>query len=315
MYNALYFAPMEGITDFMFRRAHSVVFPGDVDKYFTPFISMGQNKKMNPREKRDILPENQGNYKLAVQIMANRSVPFIAVAKEIASYGYKDINLNLGCPSGIVFSKKKGAGFLSVPDDLDRFLDEIFEGCKDCATISVKTRIGVKDPDEFDRILQIFDKYPISELIVHPRLRSDFYKNTPNLDAFSKTLGYGDRLCYNGDINSVSDTEAFWGRFPDVHKIMIGRGLVANPALAGEIKGGDKLSLEQMKHFHELLLEDNMKYQSGERNVLYHMKELWPLFGKSFTNFDKYGKEIRKAQRLCDYKAAVNTLFGQQQII
>ncbi|MDE6844315.1 MAG: tRNA-dihydrouridine synthase family protein, partial [Lachnospiraceae bacterium] len=176
-----YLAPMEGITTYIYRNAHARYF-GGIDKYFTPFISdknlaanknSVSDKSMNSREIRDILPDHNAGIPLVPQVLTNHADRFLAVASKIASYGYDTVNLNLGCPSGTVTAKKRGSGFLSVPDELDAFLYEIYEKCP--LKISIKTRLGVSDLSEWDRLLNIYAKYPIHELIIHTRLQQEFY--------------------------------------------------------------------------------------------------------------------------------------------
>ena len=200
-----YMAPMEGLTGYIYRNAyHACYHP--MDKYFTPFLSPKANSSLSFRELNDILPEhNQGMY-VVPQILTNQAEDFIRTAKELQEYGYSEINLNLGCPSGTVVSKYKGAGFLGLPDSLDRFLDEVcgkMEGMG--MELSVKTRLGLVSPDEFTGLLEIYNRYPLKELILHPRVRTDYYKNTPNMPAFGSGFdGCRAPVCYNGDIFTVS---------------------------------------------------------------------------------------------------------------
>lgn len=178
----IYLAPLEGITGHIYRTALKECFDG-FDKYFIPFISPNQKGHFSTREKKDVLPENNRGVLAVPQILTNQAEDFIETAKKLAEYGYEEVNLNLGCPSRTVVTKGRGAGFLEEPDRLDRFLDEIFK--KREWKISVKTRIGMSEPEEFEDLLKIYNRYPLEELIVHPRLQKDFYKNTPNLDVFA----------------------------------------------------------------------------------------------------------------------------------
>ena len=207
-----YFAPMEGITGYIYRNVHHRFFPG-VDKYFTPFLSPGSKKTMTPRELRDILPENNQGYTLIPQILTNKSEDFLRLCRDLKEYGYREINLNLGCPSGTVVSKKKGAGFLEYPGELDRFLEEIFSGTD--LDISIKTRVGKDDPEEFEELLGIYNKYPLKELIIHPRVQTDYYKNHPNLEVFAQALEKAKvPVCYNGDLFTEELYEDFRKQFP-----------------------------------------------------------------------------------------------------
>lgn len=311
-----YMAPMEGLTGYVYRNAYHKFFR-PMDRYFTPFIA---NRKMSSGEIRDLLPEHNEGMHVVPQILTNRSADFLAVAKEIAQYGYDTVNLNVGCPSGTVVAKGRGAGLLEDPETLDRFLYEIFAGYD--GRISVKTRIGMEDEEEWKDILAVYEKYPLEELIIHPRVRRDFYKGKPRLDAFSYAMEEsGHRLCYNGDICSAEDLQDRKERFPDLDRVMLGRGLLCNPFLIEMSKTADDAAHDHMQEkkdrlyaFHQEILEGYMQIMSGDRNVLFRMKELWFYLGDCFTNADKYLKKIKKSERLVAYQAAVDALFHEQEL-
>ena len=302
----LYFAPLEGITTVTYRRAFERNF-GGVDRYFTPFIV---NKKLGAREIEGILPENNPGEVLIPQIMSNRAEDFIQVAKEISAYGYDTVNLNLGCPSGTVVSKKRGAGFLAYPEELDAFLSEVYEKCP--MKISIKTRIGLEDVEEWENLLSIYEKYPMEELIIHPRLRTDYYKAPVRMEAFAKAVEQIKvPICYNGEINSEEDALRIKEQFPQVDRIMIGRGILRYPQLARQIRGEAPEDLKnRIRLFHDELLEDYRVIMSGDRNALFKMKEIWSYMGESFEGADKCLKKIKKANSITDYKIAVNELFS-----
>lgn len=309
-----YMAPMEGITGYIFRRAYHKCY-GNVDGYFAPFI---MSRKLNQKEIKDILPENNEGMKLVPQILTNRAEDFLSIAGAIQSYGYKEVNLNLGCPSPTVTARNRGAGFLGLPGELKCFLDEIFEKCP--LAISVKTRIGVEDEEEWPNLLALYEKFPLEELIIHPRLKTDLYKpGTIHKAAFSlATEKSSHSLCYNGDINSTKDYEDVTGKFPEIKKIMLGRGLLGKPWLVGAIRRGNAEEQKEKKRlriFHDELLKGYMDYMSGDRNTLYKMKELWAYLGSSFENSEKYLKKIRKSQRISEYLIYVNALFEECGLI
>lgn len=311
-----YMAPMEGLTGYVYRNAYHKFFR-PMDRYFTPFIA---NKKMSNGEIRDLLPEHNEGMHVVPQILTNRSEDFLVVAKEIAQYGYDTVNLNVGCPSGTVVAKGRGAGLLAEPEVLDHFLYEIFEGY--AGKISIKTRIGMEDENEWQDILAVYEKYPLEELIIHPRVRKDFYKGNPRLDAFSYAMEEsGHRLCYNGDICSAEDLQDRKERFPDLDRVMLGRGLLCNPFLIEMSKTADDAAHDHMQEkkdrlyaFHQEILEGYIQIMSGDRNVLFRMKELWFYLGDCFTNADKYLKKIKKSERLVAYQAAVDALFHEQEL-
>lgn len=316
-----YLAPMEGLTGFVFRNAYQKHF-GDIDTYFTPFIN---NKKMNYKEIKDILPEHNKGMHVVPQILTNRAEDFLAIAKELGNYGYESVNLNLGCPSGTVVTKHRGAGFLAVPEELDYFLEEIFADCP--LRISVKTRIGINDAGEWERILSIYEKYPMEELIIHPRVQKDFYNNTPDMDAFLYAVENSRHtLCYNGDICSVDDYKAWIQKMEGKDRehgsgstaqhtehMMLGRGILKNPGLVGELMGHAPITKDQFHAFHDDVLKGYLDVMSGERNTLFRMKELWFYFAKYFTEPEKYVKQIKKTQRVAEYRVIVDNLFREQE--
>lgn len=316
-----YLAPMEGLTGFVFRNAYQKHF-GDIDTYFTPFIN---NKKMNYNEIKDILPEHNKGMHVVPQILTNRAEDFLAIAKELGNYGYESVNLNLGCPSGTVVTKHRGAGFLAVPEELDHFLEEIFADCP--LRISVKTRIGINDAGEWERVLSIYEKYPMEELIIHPRVQKDFYNNTPDMDAFLYAVENSRHtLCYNGDICSVDDYKAWIQKMEGKDRehgsgstaqhtehMMLGRGILKNPGLVGELMGHAPITKDQFHAFHDDVLKGYLDVMSGERNTLFRMKELWFYFAKYFTEPEKYVKQIKKTQRVAEYRVIVDNLFREQE--
>ena len=315
-----YFAPLEGVTGHVFRRAHSMYFR-QPDVYYSPFLSPTKNRVFTPREMKEVLPENNAGIRLVPQLMTNNAEDFLWAAGELSDMGYGEVNLNLGCPSGTVVAKKKGSGFLSEPEALDAFFDQVFDGLSgrpgsgDEMKISVKTRLGRKDPEEFHRLLEIFNKYHISLLTVHPRIQADFYKGRPNLFMFGEALRESrNPVCYKGNIFTPADYERFTEEFPACGHVMLGRGFVANPALLEGI-AGEPRSREQLMEFHGRLLEDYGREMSGERNLLFKMKELWFYMIQTFTDGggrrEKLAKKIRKAERLWQYEEAVKAVFEE----
>ncbi|MEG0501190.1 MAG: tRNA-dihydrouridine synthase family protein [Cellulosilyticaceae bacterium] len=308
-----YFAPMEGVTGYIYRNAHAAFF-NDVDKYFTPFVSANQHGSFTTRELQDILPEHNKGIVVIPQILTNNAEDFIRTAKQIKEFGYNEMNLNLGCPSGTVVSKNKGSGFLSQREDLDRFLDEIFSA--QVAKISVKTRIGKDESEEFYKLIEIFNKYPMEELIIHPRIQKDYYKNKPNMEVFKDGLALSkNTVGYNGDIFTANDYKAFIDAFPTVETVMLGRGLITSPGLINDITSTSVLDKKVLRDFHDKIYEDYQSILFGDRNVLFKMKEVWFYMKQTFSNHEKYIKKINKSQKLYDYEHAVSSLFEEQDII
>lgn len=307
-----YFAPLEGIGGHIFRNVYARQF-GGMDKYFAPFIAAGPEVHYHKREIRDVLPENNQAEPLVPQILTSHSSAFLAIADVLKDYGYEEINLNLGCPSRTVAAKGKGAGFLGHPDELDRFFEDIFNGTD--LKISVKTRIGMDSKGELPHLMEIFNRYPLHELIIHPRIQKDYYNNTPDWEKFSEALAVSRHsICYNGDIFTAEDYLRFTERFPGVDKLMIGRGILANPAFIKVLREEELPDKTALRRYHDHLLQAYQRALSGDKNVLFKMKELWCYMIYIFENHQKYAKKIRKAQKMPAYLEAVDTLFEEQEV-
>lgn len=302
-----YLAPLEGITGYIYRNAYHRHFM-EMDKYFTPFLTPNQNKTFKTREMKDVLPENNEGLFIVPQILTNKAEDFIHTSKKLKQLGYNEVNLNLGCPSPTVVTKGKGSGFLYETFKLNNFLDKVFSELD--MKISIKTRIGKDEPDEFYELMNIFSRYPLEELIIHPRIRQDFYKNKPNLEMFELGLEKsGSPVCYNGDIFTVSDYESLLQKSPQIDCVMLGRGILYNPCLLEQIIDGAKPDKKRIRSFHDEIYEKYKETLSGEHVVLFKMKEIWCYLISSFSDSDKYGKRIRKAKRLKEYDIIIEQIF------
>lgn len=308
-----YLAPLEGITGYNFRRTYDEVFQ-KADKYFIPFISPNQNGTFSPRERQDVDPDHNQGMHAVPQILTNKSHEFIQTAKTLKGLGYEEINLNLGCPSKTVVSKYRGSGFLSKTEELERFLGEIFEALD--MKISIKTRIGRFDPEEFTDLMEIYNQYPVHELIIHPRIQTDYYKNVPNFEQYELGVKMAQMpVCYNGDIYTKEDKETLCEKFPMTDRIMLGRGILKNPALIERLNGNEADMQDKIKEFHDRLYERYKCDLSGDKTVLFKMKELWYYLGDSFTDSAKYIKKIRKAEKCSMYEKIVESLFLEQRFL
>ncbi|MBW9154106.1 tRNA-dihydrouridine synthase [Clostridium estertheticum] len=308
-----YLAPMEGITGYVYRNSYKKFF-NNIDKYFTPFIVTNKSRSLKSKELRDVLPENNKGMNVVPQILTNDSEGFIITSRKLQQLGYNEVNLNLGCPAGTVVSKNKGSGFLAKREELDMFLDEIFK--IDDMKISIKTRIGKDNPEEFYELIKIYNKYPLEELIIHPRIQKDFYGNKPNLEVFKDALSLSiNPVCYNGDIFTRDDLNKLMKTFPEVKKVMLGRGIIANPRLMNEIKNNANIDKKVLKDFHDEILNTYIEVFDEDRNAIFRMKELWGYMIYMFSDNKKYAKKIKKSQNLSDYNEAVLSLFTEQEII
>ena len=307
-----YLAPMEEVTGYVYRKVYFRLF-GDIDRYFTPFLAPPRKNAFRRKEGREIDPENNQGMELVPQIMTNQADQLLQSAKVLWDCGYRQLNLNLGCPSATVVPKGKGSGFLRDPDELDAFFDAFYNGLESLAPdmkLSVKTRLGLVSGDEFPRILAVYNRYPLSEVIIHPRVQTDFYKNKPDLDQFGAALEDSVHpVCYNGDIFTQEDCEALVRRFPALDRVMIGRGLVASPGLVREIKTGQKTTREELRRYAGELFEGYCEAYGEEKNALYKMKEIWYYLGSRFPDSEKTLKKIKKATTGAKYREAVEELF------
>ncbi len=307
-----YLAPLEGITGYIYRNAYHTYFE-PFDKYFLPFIAPHENRSFNSKELNDLMPEhNEGMY-VVPQVLTNDATAFLRIVADLEAMGYTEVNLNLGCPSGTVTAKGRGSGFLGRTKELDEFFARVFESVG--IRVSVKTRVGLESPDEWEELLTIYNKYPLEELIVHPRVRTDFYNNTPRMECFRQAVEVSKNpLCYNGDLFTVDDYQHLQNCFPKIETTMYGRGILKNPGLLGELKGAERMSPARLQEFHDRIYEDYTRLFSGDRNVLFKMKEIWSYMIEMFEGAEKYGKKIRKSQRAADYEAAVRAIFRECEI-
>lgn len=235
-----YFAPMEGITGYIFRNTFDEFYDG-IDKYFTPFIVANHTYKLQKKEKKDISPENNHVNYLVPQILGNDSNQILWLISELKKSGYKEINLNFGCPASTVVKKRKGSGILYDTDKMDNLLYNIFDRVDHDINISVKIRTGIKSSDNFENIISILNKYPLYELIVHPRTQKQQYSGEPDLSAFKTACDLSRApVVYNGDITDITSYHKIADLFPEVSAVMIGRGLLKNPELISLIKSDGK---------------------------------------------------------------------------
>ena len=291
-----YFAPMEGITDSIYRRLHHKYFPG-VHRYYMPFLSPTIHRQLTHKENRELPMADSADFIAVPQILTKVSEDFLWAAQVCRDRGYAEVNLNIGCPSGTVVSKGKGSGMLRDVEALDSFLEAVFS--KTPLPISVKTRLGLENAQEFPAILEVLNRYPIQELTIHPRVRKQFYDGSVDMEMFDyAAANSANPLCYNGDILSLSQAEALQETYPQIQSVMIGRGLIADP---GMLSGGtDKAALEGF--LQELLAVYEREFGSS-RNAIFRMKENWGFLHHRFEGCDKLWKRLRKTTDAAEFKS------------
>ena len=302
-----YLAPMEGLTDSVYRTLHHEYF-GGVDRYYTPFFSPTEVHRLTPREMRELDPANNPAPTVP-QLLCKNAEDFLWMAEQIAAFGYDEVNLNLGCPSGTVTAKKKGAGMLADTDALELFLDRVF--AKSPVPISIKTRIGYQDTEELPALLEIYNQYPVKELTVHARTGKEMYRGTPHLDAYGYVCEHTQiPLCYNGNVSTRSDAAYIAEHFPDTQAIMMGRGLLANPALLSD----KRVTRALMMEFHRALTDRYRVVLGSEHAVAGCLKEIWLLMSGTFEQDKKYVKRLQQSETLAELEGAVTAMICELQI-
>lgn len=297
------FAPLEGLTDSVYRRLHHKYF-GGMDRYFTPFFSPTVHRALTPREVRELPSAESTGFSVVPQLLTKVPEDLLWMAGVCKDLGYQEVNLNAGCPSGTVTAKGKGAGMLRDLESLDRFLDAVFAAAP--LPVSVKTRIGFESAEEFAEILQVYNRYPVKELIIHPRVRKAFYNGPVDIDRFRYALQESKApVCYNGSLRTKSEISAFTAEFPQVDCIMLGRGLIADPGLL--TPGGT--TADKLEDFHKELLEEYTREFGGPRNAMFRLKENWRYWLCKFEGAEKLGKRLRKATDLDEYKSVTREIF------
>lgn len=303
------FAPLDGITRAVFRRVWLRRF-GGADRCFIPFLSPTPQHVITPRDLRELAPEDAERLPVVPQIMTCRAPDFLWAAEVLGDMGFREVNLNLGCPSGTVTAKGKGSGFLRRPEALDAFFEEVFSRVR--LPVSVKTRLGYQLPEEFPALLEIFNRYPIACLTVHARVRPEKYKGPLHLDVFADTLTRSKNpVSFNGDLRTVADVEAFAARFPAAEAVMIGRGAVADPALFRKLRGGPAASREELQAFTQELYRDYQAFFGQTGTAAQRMREVWFYLIHLFDGAERLNRQMRRFRTPGEYEAAEAAIFRE----
>mgnify|MGYP001572214744 FL=1 len=312
----LIMAPLQGYTDRTFRQVHSRHFSG-IDLAVAPFISTMSQHRLKPSRLKDILPEFNRDLKIIPQILSNNAQDFIFLANTLYDLGHTEINWNLGCPHSKIAKKKRGSGLLPFPEEIDALLKEIIPNINN--RLSVKVRLGRKDNREIFNLLPIFNRYPLSEIIVHPRTGTQMYTGMADQDTFGRILENTEhRLVYNGDIVNRNTFELTRHKFPRINHFMIGRGLIADPFLGEDIKQitSQESRILRFKDFQARLFNEYSELFSGPGHLIGRMKGFWTFFGSSFKGDSeihtrKALKKIFKSSSLEQYTDSVDHFFDQ----
>ena len=308
MKTTLMFAPMEGITFARFRELHYSMFPG-TDEYYTPFIAPDSRGSFRAKYLKELTADSA--VPTIPQLLVNNAEAFNLTADKLQDLGFSEINLNAGCPSGTVFSKHKGAGMLADPAGLDRTLESIFDhAARRGYRVSIKTRMGVHSTEEFPAILEVYNRYPLSRLIVHARCRDAFYQGEADLKGFlSAAAGSRCPVVYNGNIFSPEDLQHVQELAPETDAFMLGRGAVSNPAIFRQLRGGEPLRRSELKEFHDRLTGIWLSGGLAPRFTVERMKTLWVYWQVNFPEEQKQIRAILKARDMQAYRGAVAAVF------
>ncbi len=308
--------PFQGITDAPFRNVFKKHF-GGIDKFYTPFFTGIQKDHAKNMQGEEIDPRCNDVETLTPQILSTDAEEMLRFASQCKALGYKEINLNMGCPFPRVANKKRGCGLLPYPEKIDALLGRVFEeiGLK----FSVKCRLGYFSPDEIVPVIEVFNQYPLSELIIHPRIGKQLYKGEADVQRFVELIPtIKAPLVYNGDIVSVGSFERISDQVKPVHEFMLGRGLLANPFLAEDIRVMPQATMNRTERLHDYvndLYEDRLRHAGGSPKVLGRMKELWSYLMHSFDEPQDIWRKIKKINALKEYEEAVETVFRNHTLI
>lgn len=305
--------PFQGITDAPFRNVFKKHF-GGIDKFYTPFFTGIQKDHAKNMQVEEIDPTCNDVETLTPQILSTDAEEIIRFATQCKALGYKEINLNMGCPFPRVANKKRGSGLLPYPEKIDAMLGRVFELIE--VGFSVKCRLGYISPDEIYPVIEVFNQYPLSELIIHPRIGKQLYKGEANVKRFAELIPLIKApLVYNGDIVSVESFERIRHEVRPVDEFMLGRGVLANPFLAEEIKGKKDRTMERLHTYVIDLYEDRLRHAGGSPKMLGRMKELWSYLMYSFDEPQDIWRKIKKINALKEYEEAVETVFREHYLI
>lgn len=305
MKKEIHFAPLQGLTDYIFRNAHMKTF-GNIDKYYTPFVRLEGENKFRNKDTNDINKENNDTEKIIPQLIASSATEAEQIVKLFIENGYRQIDINMGCPFPLITKKNKGAGILPKPELVENLLS-ITEKYQDL-DFSVKMRLGMNNHEEWKDLIEILNRCKLTHITMHPRIGKQQYKGEVNIEEFSKFISSCNKpIIYNGDLNSLEDIKRIESQFPQIKGIMIGRGLIAQPWIAMEYKADIKLDTKEkigmLGQLHNQIFEQCEGRFQGESQILSHLQPYWEYM---YPELDKkIRKKICKCTRLRNYIEAV----------
>lgn len=296
-----FFAPLQGYTEDAYRRFHKDIF-GGIDAYYSPFVRL-EHGKVRSKDMRDIRPEFNEGVNLVPQIIARDVDEMQTLLDVILPLGYKEIDINMGCPFPLQTKHGRGAGLLECPEKVEQMMEIVKKNAD--ISFSVKMRLGLNDEEDWKNILPILNDTPLHHVTIHPRIASQQYKGNVNMDAFDAFLEASKHpVVYNGDILTADDIASLEKRYGDrLYGIMIGRGLLARPSLAWEYANDVKLSdnelFEKILLMHDKLREHYAKIIPGEAQQLLKLRTFWDYLEPTIGR--KHWKKIVKAGNMKNY--------------
>lgn len=303
----IHFAPLQGYTTYIYRQVHAR-YAGGVDAYYTPFIRWEKGQVRN-KDINDILPEHNENICLIPQIICSDTDELKRLTDIVASYGYKQININLGCPAPMQTKLMRGSGMLPHPDKLESLLKEV-ENYKQDVNFSVKMRLGFENNDEWRQLTDLLNESCVNQIIMHPRVGKQMYKGEVDMDAFHEFYELCTKpLVYNGDIVSLDQLRTIEEKYPKLSGIMLGRALLGQPFLATEYKNGvinDEERRMIILDMHDDLFAYCVDKYKADSQVLLHIHAFWEYMEPYMIR--KQWKKLMKAGSMKNYKEALKQI-------
>lgn len=293
----LILAPMQGLTELMFRKVYHTCFPGALDLAISPFLSLTHGNLADAWKKiDDVLPEvNQDSIPVIPQILGKEPIEFVELANRLHEIGYTEVNWNIGCPMRRVTAKHRGSGILPYPDEVRSILDYIMPRLR--PALSVKMRLGLHSPDEIFNLIPILNDYPLLNITIHPRTGKQQYSGQVDLDTFEQTLPLlKHQVIYNGDLCTVADYRRLRQRFPKIQHYMIGRGILYDPLLPLKIKNNHPADLKATLLFVTALADAINQLPIREESRMRKTKEYWCLVRRSLPITEQQATAVLRAQ-------------------
>jgi tRNA-dihydrouridine synthase len=312
----IYFAPFQSITTSTFRKVYTQHFSG-IDKLFTPyFFKIKTDEKLSAKHLRDLKNQAENGVEVVPQILSKNASEIIGFAKNCQELGFKELNWNLGCPYPQVANKKLGSGLLQYPDLLDSIQQEVLREIE--IPFSIKCRLGYQSKEEIKKLIPVFNRYALSEIIIHARIGKQLYSGETDRAAFAQIVSQLNApLTYNGDIFNEKDFVQFKNDFPEINRLMLGRGILKDPFLPAKIKGLDlpENPKAHLRIFMEELYYAYRKEKNDQLSLLSALKEYWTYLIYAFDEPTRVFRKLKKCKSFDTYEDAVYAVFEEHNLI